>query len=135
MALQSEIAERQRAEAARQHLEVQLHQGQKMEALGTLAGGIAHDFNNILAVILGYTELSLCGLAPGATSGAICSRSSLRVDVQKMVQQILAFSRQSKQQRNRVLHLILEETLLLLRASLPSTIELRSPLRRILAWC
>ena len=65
--MQSEIAERQRAEVARQHLEAQLHQVQKMEALGTLAGGIAHDFNNILAVILGYAELSLYNLAPGSS--------------------------------------------------------------------
>src|SRR5207245_9798960 len=49
MALQSEIAERQRAEAARQHLEVQLHQVQKMEALGIRAGGAAHEFNNLPA--------------------------------------------------------------------------------------
>jgi len=129
-ALQSEIAERQRAEAARQHLEVQLHQVQKMEALGTLAGGIAHDFNNILAVILGYAELSLYDLAPGSNEWHNLQQILIASGRAKhLVQQILAFSRQSEQQRQPVyLQLILAETLTLLRASLPSTIELRQSL-------
>ena len=53
------INERKQAEEEKKKIESQLHQAQKMEAIGTLAGGVAHDFSNLLMAIIGYADLAL----------------------------------------------------------------------------
>ncbi|UCF82620.1 MAG: PAS domain S-box protein [Desulfobacteraceae bacterium] len=108
-------------------LEGKLRQAQKMEAIGTLAGGIAHDFNNILSAIIGYTELAEYDMPEGSKT-----RNNLREVLnagrraKDLVQQILAFSRQGDQERKpmQITHIV-KEALKLMRASLPSTIEIR----------
>jgi PAS domain S-box-containing protein len=100
-------------------------QAQKMEALGQFSGGVAHDFNNILAVIGGYTELSRTILegnpAVREHLGAVQQATSRAAD---LVRQILTFSSQQPQERQAIqLQPILLESLSLLRATIPSTIE------------
>jgi PAS domain S-box-containing protein len=79
-------------------LEEQLHQAQKLEAVGQLAGGIAHDFNNLLHVIQGHTHMM-----QGMSLGTLPNENDLREmlgEVDKaatraagLVRQLLAFSR------------------------------------------
>lgn len=112
-------------------LERSLRQSQKMEAIGTLAGGIAHDFNNILFSIIGYSELSLDELEENSPLQnnlyEILEASKRATD---LVRQILTFSRQTEHELSPVqIDLIVKETLTLLRASLPTTIEIRKNIK------
>ena len=116
-------------------LEGQLLQAQKVEAIGTLAGGIAHDFNNILTAIIGYAELAGFDI-PENSQAKYNLQQSIKASqrAKDLVQQILAFSRQGKQER-KLLNIkpIIKEGLKLLRASLPATIEIRQDIENELA--
>ena len=100
---------------------------QKMEAIGTLAGGIAHDFNNLLVPILGFTDLVLSNLSPETSMYKNLSHVLDAGNKAKdLVKQLLAFSRQAEMEERPILPApILKESLKLLRATLPSTIEIR----------
>ena len=112
---------------ARNQLEMQLLQAQKMETLGTLAGGIAHDFNNLLTGILGFNDLASDSLAEDHPARACLDearKASLRA--RELVEQILTFGRQQPAIDRAPLDLALsmEEARRFLRATLPSNITI-----------
>lgn len=125
-----DITDRKQIEAERASLEAQLRESQKMEAIGTLAGGIAHDFNNALATILGNAELAREDM--GQHAKALESLDEIRkaaVRTRDLVQQILAFSRRQPIARAPLaLETIIEESVRMLRATLPSRVTLE-------VWC
>ena len=77
----------------RRHLEDQLRQSQKMEAVGRLAGGMAHDFNNLLTAIIGYTQLAQLRLGNHAVQKEIGEIEKAAQRATTLTQQLLAFSR------------------------------------------
>jgi len=84
-------------------LESRLQIAQRMEAIGTLAGGLAHDFNNILSPIIGYTELALDEIDQDSiTSKNLNQVYKAAHRARDLVQQILAFSRQSEKELKKV---------------------------------
>ena len=125
-----DMTEKVRAEEENTSLEQQLIQSQKMEAIGTLAGGIAHDFNNVLAAIMGYVELAMFDAPPGSKVLEELEQVLKATHrASELVRQILTFSRKTGQEREPLdPKPLVSEVLKLIRATLPTTIEIRQHL-------
>jgi len=125
-----DVTERKRAEQERAGLEAQLRQAQKLEALGHLTGGVAHDFNNILTSVLGYVAMARERAASAGDErqqGFLerAERSGERA--RELIQQMLTFTRGQRGQRRPVdLAQVVEESLGLLRATLPAGIAIET---------
>jgi len=134
-----DITERKQMEEEKERLEAELQRTYKMEALGTLAGGIAQEFYEVVGIIIGNTELGLYELAQERSAQRnleevlnACMRA------EDVVAQIMTFSRRGEHKKGAVLvSSVLQETISLLRATLPATVEIRekieSPSGRIMA--
>src|SRR5450631_1413969 len=125
-----DVTAQKQVQADKEHLEAQLRQSQKMEAIGTLAGGIAHDFNNILGAILGYGELAQEHAVEGSALRRYVDNVMHAAGRAKvLVDRILGFSRSGLGERVHVhIQSVIEETLELIAASLPPNIRLEKKL-------
>lgn len=103
-----------------------LMQSQKLEAVGTLAGGIAHNFNNILYSIGGYTQLVQQDVPKDSQAHTNLERVLEGVGRgQDLVGGILSFSRRDNAQfAPIILKEVLDSTLILMKSTLPATLEL-----------
>jgi len=114
------------AEQENTKLQHQLHQSQKMDALGKLTGGIAHDYNNMLGVIMGYADL-LEGALDEQPKLAKYAHEIYRAGERgnKLTNKLLAFSRKKMSEANCInLNLLLHNQQHMLEKTLTVRIKL-----------
>jgi signal transduction histidine kinase len=120
-ALEREVRERERAK-----LTARLERALRMQVVGQLASGVAHNFNNIISAILGYSEMANSEVEPGGKAArriAEIERAAERG--RDLVDSILTFGRRPDARSSLVsVTELLSEAASLLRASLPSSVEL-----------
>jgi two-component system NtrC family sensor kinase len=105
-------------------LETQLHQAQKMEAIGQLAGGVAHDFNNMLTGITGYAQLLLRGAQSESERVDLRQILDLSHRAADLTRQLLAFSRRQQLEKANVdLNDLVGNTMKMLGRLIPESIE------------
>jgi signal transduction histidine kinase/ActR/RegA family two-component response regulator len=122
-----DVSERRAAQERQRELETQLRESQKLEAIGTLAAGIAHDFNNVLGAILGNLAMiqdDVGAAHPTRVKLDQVQQSALRA--RSLVQQLLTFARRDAQSASaQPLAPFVDETLAMLRATVPAGVTLR----------
>ena len=123
-----DVTERKQDEQVRRELELQLHQSQKLEAVGTMVGGISHEFNNVLQSIFLYGGLVECALPDdGSLKGNFQHIMEDAIRARDLVAQILTFSRKTKvDMKAHPIGALLTDALMMERASMPPNIEIHN---------
>ncbi|MGD8453604.1 MAG: ATP-binding protein [Phycisphaerae bacterium] len=121
------VIERLRGEAEKAVLQQELHQTQKLEALGQLAAGVAHDVNNLTTVVLGHVNVARAQVNadhPAATSLGTIERAALEAG--ELTESLLKFAGRAPAQKRPVdVCAAVQEGGRLLRHILPASIDLR----------
>jgi len=125
-AIAHDITDIHNARETLRRVESQLHQAQKMEAVGQLAGGVAHDFNNILTSIMGYCSLLRMQMGEQASGQSVISdivKAARRAA--HVTEGLLFFSRKSQLALQPVdLNEVIQQNLSLLRRMIGEDLEL-----------
>ncbi len=127
LAIGRDVTARLQSERERRQLQEQLHQAQKMEAIGQLASGIAHDFSNLLMVIMG----NLANLRRLTTDNPPAQReldmmAEAVEQASGITKSLLTFSRRlPTEMKSQSVAEIVETSAQMLRRLLPAVIDLR----------
>ena len=125
-----EALNRKKAEQKLLEKEMQVQQAQRLESIGALAGGIAHDFNNMISSVINNGELVLIfHEVEEEVNELISATLEAAYRGRDMIKQLLAFSRREDARREWLpLNPLVEETLSLLHASIPSHVQVSTEL-------
>lgn len=125
-----DISTRKQMEKEQESLKMRLLHAHKMESIRTIAGGIAHDFNNLLFIIIGNVDLAFEDIRewhPAYPTLEMVRTTALRAA--GIVKLLLSFSYATDQEQTPIdVVSVIKEALLLLRASIPATIDIRTDL-------
>ncbi len=125
-----DISAQKKSEEEKEDLETQIRQSRKMECIGTLTGGIAHHFNNMLGVVLGGVELALDDI-PGSNPAreSLDEARTACLLAKDAIHQLLGFAHKTDADIKPLRFVfIIKESLKFLRASIPSSIDIRQNL-------
>ncbi len=133
--ISTDITERLKMEEEKSILESQLFHAQKVQAIGQLTGGVAHDFNNILAVILGYTELTqeLYGKDNENLNDYLKEIYTAGTRGRELIQQMMIYSRKDQGQEDIApmkIDSVVEETVRMLKATFPASINIETDIAK-----
>ena len=127
--LEQEIEAKNKAQKAKEALEKQLIEEEKLKTVGLLSGGIAHDFNNQLAIIMGYASVlrSQKNLSEEKQLQCLDQILSSANNSSSLIKQLLAFSQKGKYQNIPIsIHEIINEVISILTHTIDKRISIKS---------